>query len=133
MVFVNPDVRNNYNVEYAAQVHYYLTGGVVLDAGTDLKIKPTTQIKFTDGAPVLADFNVHAIYKDKFSLGAFYRTSNTAGIMANAIANDNFTIFYSFDTVLGDIGQYVRGSHEIGVQFMVPYYENSKVRVPRYF
>jgi type IX secretion system PorP/SprF family membrane protein len=133
MVFVNPDVRANYNVEYAAQVHYYLTGGVVLDAGTDLKIKPTTQIKFTDGAPVLADFNVHAIYKDKFSLGAFYRTSNTAGIMANAIANDNFTIFYSFDTVLGDIGQYVRGSHEIGVQFMVPYYENSKVRVPRYF
>lgn len=133
MVFINPDVRQNYNVEYAAQVHYYLTGGVVLDAGTDLKIKPTTQIKFTNGAPVLADFNVHAIYKDKFSLGAFYRTSKSIGVMANVIMNDNFTLFYSFDSALGDINQYVRGSHEMGLQFMIPYVENSKVRVPRYF
>lgn len=133
MVFVNADVRNNYNVEYAAQLHYYISGGYVFDLSETTKLKTTTQVKFTNGAPVLADINVHAMYKDMFSIGAFVRTAQTTGIMANVKLNDNFNLCYSYDYAFGVLGSYIRSSHEIGLQFMIPYVENSKVRVPRYF
>jgi hypothetical protein len=34
------------------------------DVDYDLKLKATTQIKFVNGVPMQADFNLHALYKD---------------------------------------------------------------------
>jgi type IX secretion system PorP/SprF family membrane protein len=133
MVFVPTDMRNNVNLEYAAVTQYYVSAGFVMNAGKDLKIKPTTQVKIANGVPVQADLNLHAIYLDDYSLGAFYRTGGEGGIMASAMVNSTFTLVYSFDTQFAPLNQYVRNSHEFGIQYMIPYVPNSRVRAPRYF
>jgi type IX secretion system PorP/SprF family membrane protein len=134
MVFVPADQRaNNVNVAYAATTQYYAVAGYVIDAGPDWKVKPTTQIKIANGVPVEADFNLHAIYMDDFSLGAFVRTGGEGGVMAMANVSPNFTILYSYDTRWAPLNQYVRSSHEFGIQYMIPYVSNSRVKAPRYF
>jgi type IX secretion system PorP/SprF family membrane protein len=133
MVFIPQDVRQNQNVAYAAELHYYLSGGMVFDMNDRVKLKPTTQIKIVNGVPVQADLNLHAIFDDVFSLGAFYRTQADIGLMSMVQLNDQFNFVYSYDSKLSPLNEYVRGSHEFGLQFMIPYTSNHRVPVPRYF
>jgi len=133
MVFVGDNPVNNVDISYATNTQFYAFAGYVHEVSSDLKIKPTTQIKMVQGAPVQIDLNVHAIYMDDYSLGAFYRTGGEVGIMAMAQVNPNFTLVYAYDHRLAPINQYVNGSHEFGVQYAIPYVSNRRVITPRYF
>jgi hypothetical protein len=53
--------------------------------------------------------------------------------MAMAKLNGNFNLMYSFDSKTSPLNEYVRGSHEVGIQYMISPKENSRVKVPRYF
>jgi len=99
----------------------------------DLKLKPTTQVKFVNGTPMQADFNLHLIYKDFGSIGGFFRTGGDIGFMTMVKLNPSFNLVYSFDSKTSPLNEYVRGSHEIGIQYMISPKENSRVKVPRYF
>ena len=133
MVFVPQNTVNNMNIEYAAKTQYNFSAGVVLDVNDDVKLKPTTQVKVGYGIPVQVDINLHAIYKDNYSIGAFYRTEGDIGIMASAAVSPSFTLVYSYDSKLSPLNTYIKGSHEFGLQYMIPYVANGRVRVPRYF
>ena len=133
MVFVGDNPVNNVDISYATNTQFYAFAGYVHEVSSDLKIKPTTQIKMVQGAPVQIYLNVHAIYMDDYSLGAFYRTGGEVGIMAMAQVNPNFTLVYAYDHRLAPINQYVNGSHEFGVQYAIPYVSNRRVITPRYF
>jgi hypothetical protein len=80
-----------------------------------------------------ADFNLHALYKDFGSIGAFYRTGGDIGLMAAVQLNPNFKFMYSYDSKTAPLNEYIRGSHEFGLQYMIPYKSNSRMKVPRYF
>lgn len=134
MVFISPNTAaSGVNLNYVSEMHYYAMAGVVLNVNDDLKLKPTTQVKFVNGAAMQADFNLHLLYKDYGSIGGFFRTGGDIGVMANVNLNQNFNLLYSFDSKTSPLNEYVRGSHEIGIQYMIPHKENSRVRVPRYF
>lgn len=133
MVFVNNNSVNNVDIEYATNTQYYAFAGYVIDVNTDVKLKPTTQIKMVQGAPMQIDLNMHLIYLDDYSIGGFYRTGGEAGIMAMANITPSFTIVYSYDSRMAPLNEYTGGSHEFGIQYMIPYISNSKTRVPRYF
>ena len=134
MVFVPANQKNNTSIEYAATTQYYLTAGMVVDVNDDIKLKPTTQVKVAmGGMPIQADFNLHAIYKDNYSIGAFYRTEGDVGVMAMAQVSPSFTIVYAYDSQLAPLNTYIQGSHEFGIQYMLPYVSSNRVRVPRYF
>lgn len=133
MVFVGDNPVNNVDISYATSTQYYAFAGFVHEVNSDWKIKPTTQIKMVQGAPIQADLNVHAIYKDDYSVGAFYRTGGELGIMAMAQVSPNFTLVYSYDHRLAPVNNYVNGSHEFGVQYAIPYVANRRVIAPRYF
>ena len=134
MVFISPNTAGSgVNLNYVSQMHYYAIAGVVLDVSDEIKLKPTTQVKMVSGAQMQADFNLHLLYKDFGSIGAFYRTGGDVGVMANFNINQHFNLLYSFDSKTAPLNEYVRGSHEIGLQYMIPYKENSRVKVPRYF
>ena len=134
MVFVSPNTTaSGINLNYISQTHYYATGGMVFDVDYDLKLKATTQIKFVNGVPMQADFNLHALYKDFGSIGAFYRTGGDIGLMAAVQLNPNFKFMYSYDSKTAPLNEYIRGSHEFGLQYMIPYKSNSRMKVPRYF
>ena len=68
-----------------------------------------------------------------YSIGAFYRTEGDIGIMASAAVSPSFTLVYSYDSKLSPLNTYIKGSHEFGLQYMIPYVANGRVRVPRYF
>ncbi len=133
MVFVSENMVGNVDVSYAATTQYYMVAGYVHDVSDDIKIKPTTQLKFAQGMPMQLDINVHAIYQDNYSLGLFYRTGGEAGIMAMAKVADDFNIVYSYDSRLAPVNEYVNGSHEFGIQYTLPYVSHKRVITPRYF
>ena len=133
MVFVKNNSVNNVDIEYATNTQYYAFAGYVIDVNTDVKLKPTTQIKMVQGAPMQIDFNMHLIYLDDYSIGGFYRTGGEAGIMAMANITPSFTIVYSYDSRMAPLNEYTGGSHEFGIQYMIPYIPNNQTRVPRYF
>ncbi len=133
MVFVKNKSVSNVDIEYATNTQYYAFAGYVIDVNTDVKLKPTTQIKMVQGAPMQVDLNLHLIYLDNYSIGGFYRTGGEAGIMAMANLSPSFTLVYSYDSRMAPLNEYTGGSHEFGVQYMIPYISNSKTRVPRYF
>jgi type IX secretion system PorP/SprF family membrane protein len=133
MVFVGDNPVNNVDISYATTTQYYAFAGFVQEVNSDWKIKPTTQVKMTQGVPLQVDLNVHAIYKDDYSIGAFYRTGGELGIMAMAQVSPNFTLVYAYDHRLAPVNNYVNGSHEFGVQYAIPYVANRRVIAPRYF
>jgi len=134
MVFINSRTApSGVNLDYVSEMHYYAIAGAVFEINDDLKLKPTTQVKFVNGAARQADLNLHLIYKDFGSIGGFYRTGGDIGVMAMAKLNGNFNLMYSFDSKTSPLNEYVRGSHEVGIQYMISPKENSRVKVPRYF
>ena len=134
MVFINPRTApSGVNLDYVSEMHYYAIAGAVFEINDDLKLKPTTQVKFVNGAAMQADLNLHLIYKDFGSIGGFYRTGGDIGVMAMAKLNGNFNLMYSFDSKTSPSNEYVRGSHEVGIQYMISPKENSRGKVPRYF
>ena len=72
MVFINPRTApSGVNLDYVSEMHYYAIAGAVFEINDDLKLKPTTQVKFVNGAAMQADLNLHLIYKDFGSIGGF--------------------------------------------------------------
>ena len=53
--------------------------------------------------------------------------------MAMAKVADDFAIVYSYDSRLAPVNQYVNGSHEFGIQYMIPYVSKNRIIAPRYF
>lgn len=132
-VFVGDNPVNNFDIKYAINLHVYAFAGYVFDISKELKIKPTTQIKMTQGAPIQADLNLHFIFLDDYSIGGFYRMGGEAGIMAMAQISPYFSVVYSYDHRLAPINYYVNGSHEFGLQFTLPTQSNRRLVDPRYF
>lgn len=70
-------IKNYYKYEdggYFAQEerHYYFIAGGLLRLDQEIKLKPTTFVKLTQGAPISIDLTAEVLFKDKFSLGAFF-------------------------------------------------------------
>lgn len=134
MVFINERTApSGVNLDYVSEMHYYAIAGTVIDLTRDVKLKPTTQVKFVNGTPMQLDMNLHLFYKDFGSIGGFFRTGGDIGIMTMVQLNPSFQLFYSFDSKTSPLNEYVRGSHEFGLQYMISPKENSRVKVPRYF
>ncbi|MEY3781093.1 MAG: hypothetical protein RLZZ510_1076 [Bacteroidota bacterium] len=134
MVFINERTApSGVNLDYVSEMHYYAIAGAVFEINDDVKLKPTTQVKFVNGAPMQADLNLHLFYKDFGSIGGFFRTGGDIGFMTMVKLNPSFNVLYSFDSKTSPLNEYVRGSHEIGIQYMISPKENSRVKVPRYF
>ncbi|HBH47961.1 MAG TPA: hypothetical protein DDX98_04945, partial [Bacteroidales bacterium] len=68
---------------------------------------------------------INVRYLDSFVLGGGYRLNE--GIIANAEyhMNQQFSIGYSYDYSLGDIGAFSSGSHELGLLYYFGYKLNT--------
>lgn len=122
--------------------HYYLTGGLVFNAGEALKIHPSLLFKYVpNNAPLQFDANLMFLLKDVFWIGASYRhafiteadkaSESVDGIIAFQLKN-GLKIGYAYDYTLSDIRRYTSGSHEIMLGFDVKN-GNERIVTPRYF
>lgn len=130
--------QNDYNFNFDLtkssflRRHYVLTGGYVFEVSPMVKLKPSTLLKYVANAPLEADINLTAYYKDMISAGVSYRTNDAVVFMVEYQANNYFRIGYAYDMTTSTIRNYSHGSHEImiGVDFGK---DLIKVKTPRYF
>lgn len=132
-----PKLINNDNNEFSEylaleQVHYYLTGGYVFDLTDNVKLRPTTILKATNGAPLSVDFTAAAIFNEKFYLGATYRLDDAVGGFLDVELFDGFRAGYAYEYPISDIRPYTSGSHEVLLIYEFRF-KNTRYKSPRFF
>ena len=125
---------NNEHREYVAleQVHYYLTGGYVFDLNDRLKLRPTSLLKYTSGAPLSVDISSTFIYDEKVYLGANYRIDDAIGAFVDFQVIPALRIGYAYEYSISDLQPYTSGSHEILMIYEFRL-QNTKYKSPRFF
>ncbi len=111
--------------------HLFLTGGYVFQLNDDLKFKPSTLIKMTQGAPLSLDLSANFLMREKFEVGASYRWNDSVSAMMNFKVTKDLRVGYSYDYTLTDIGKHTSGTHEVFLLFDIN--NNFIILSPRYF
>ncbi len=92
-----------------------LYGGIIIPAGNDFKIKPSTLLQYADKG-FLFDLNCSfLILKERLELGVSYRSSSTLVAMAQVKINQ-LRIGYAYDYALGK-PSVINTSHEIMLRY----------------
>ncbi len=93
--------------------HYYLNAGHVLELNEDFDLKPSVLIKFQPQAPPEADLNLNLLFKDRFWLGAGYRTGDGAVAMLEFQISHLLRVGYAYDMNTSRLRHFNGGSHEV--------------------
>ena len=112
--------------------HYYVHGGKVIHAGESFDVKPSALVKYTPGAPIEADINCNALYRERIWLGLGYRTGDALVAMAEYQISPQLRIGYAYDMTTSKLRTYTNGSHEVmlGIDFGK---DLVRIKTPRYF
>lgn len=108
----------------------YASGGLVFNLSTDVKFKPTFMSKLVEGAPFQYDLSANFLLREKFWLGAMYRSGDAVGVIAQWIFQNRFRVGYSADFTTTDVRNYHKGVHEVMVSYELDWH---KFISPRYF
>lgn len=106
------EIDANDEVQYQNKMHLFLIAGYVFDINDDLKLKPSTVIKQTAGAPLSFDISANALFKEKFELGVSYRYQDAITAMAGIEVLQDLRIGYAYDFNTSALKTYNNGSHE---------------------
>lgn len=132
------DFENNYNnLSVNAEMrHYFFIAGLIFDLGQNVKFKPTMLTKATfsseSGAPVELDLTANFLIKEKFWLGAMFRTGDSFGFIAQWIIDKKLRIGYSYDYTTSNLQNFHNGSHEIMISYEMRFLKEMFAS-PRYF
>jgi len=108
-----------------------LTGGYLFILNDELKLKPTTLLRYRLESGLQGDVNANLIYRDKVWLGASVRTGDSVVGMLEVLPTPQWRVGYAYDIGISSLLPYHRGSHELLVQYEFGY--RIRVRDPRYF
>lgn len=117
---------------YKEKMNYYLIGGYVFDLNPNLKFKPAFMGKMVEGAPLQVDVSANFLFNDKFVLGAAWRWSAAASLMAGFQINEGLYIGYGYDLDTTKLAHYNSGSHEIFLRFEL-FNRQKRIISPRFF
>ncbi len=117
---------------YKEKMNYYLIGGYVFDLNPNLKFKPAFMGKMVEGAPLQVDISANFLFNDKFVLGAAWRWSAAASLMAGFQINEGLYIGYGYDLDTTKLAHYNSGSHEIFLRFEL-FNRQKRIISPRFF
>lgn len=112
--------------------HYFGIVGAVIPVSSNWKIRPTSQVKATIGAPISVDISLAGIYQDKVWLGSMYRLNAAFGVFAQYQISPSFRIGLASDFSTTQIRKYNYGTYE----FLLSYdfsFNKQGIRSPRYF
>ena len=113
-------------------MNLYVIAGHVFDLSSEIKLKPAFLVKAVQGAPLQADLSANFMFVDKFVLGAAYRWSAAASIMAGFQANESLYIGYGYDLETTRLKNYNSGSHEIFLRYEF-FNREKRIVSPRFF
>ncbi len=113
------------------KMHYFLTSGYVFELSDKLKLKPSTMVKATSGAPVSVDLSLNLLIDEKFEVGLSHRFDDSISGMVGFNVNEDFRIGYAYDYTTTKFGDYINsGTHEIILLFD---FNRRNLKSPRFF
>jgi type IX secretion system PorP/SprF family membrane protein len=110
--------------------NFHLGGGLKIDAGSKIKLKPSFLLKYNIGTTPQIDLNLMAEFNRFFEAGVSYRTSESIIALFKINANQQLSFMYSLGIPLGDLLSYSSGSHELGIKYNFLY--KTKAQNPRF-
>ncbi len=114
------------------RMHLYLIGGYVFTLNPSLKFKPSTFVKYADGAPLIFDVSANFLINEKLHLGLSYRWNDSINALLGFYISPKFQFGYSYDYTTTNLGNYNAGSHELFLRFnLIP--RITKLKSPRFF
>jgi type IX secretion system PorP/SprF family membrane protein len=112
------------------KMHYFITSGYVFDIADNLKLKPSTMIKATSGAPISIDLSANLLVDEKVEVGLSYRIEDSISGLVGFRVNEDFRIGYAYDYTTTRLGNFNSGSHEIILLFE---FNKKNIKSPRFF
>lgn len=97
----------------------YGIAGYVFDITNNFKLRPSTVIKHTNGAPITLDASLNALFYDKFELGASYRYDTAFAALVGFNITQNLKIGYAYDLSLSALENFNDGGHEILLRYNI--------------
>lgn len=114
-----------------AAYNYFLNGGFNVDLNADFNFRTSALIGYRSGYSTQIYLNSMLGYKEKVWVGLGYRTRNVIFGMLQCQLNYQLRLAYSYDFSYGGLGEYLNGSHEIGLNYVFRY--SRKMLSPRSF
>lgn len=114
------------------RMNFYLIGGYVFDFSPSIKFKPAFLMKSVEGAPLQLDLSGNFLINEKFTIGAAWRWSAAASVMAGFQISDGLFVGYGYDLETTRLSRYNSGSHEIFLRFEL-FSKYDKIISPRFF
>lgn len=96
--------------------HYYVYGGYRITVNEDIELRPGILGKYERSGPFEMDLALALWYKNAFSVGMSYRTSDAVNLMVQARVA-SFLLGYSYDMTVSGLRTFNTGSHEIFIGF----------------
>ncbi|RKE91003.1 type IX secretion system PorP/SprF family membrane protein [Ichthyenterobacterium magnum] len=106
------DLDVNNDILYQNAAHLFLIGGYVFDINDDFKLKPSTVVKQTMGAPLSFDISTNVLYQEKFELGVSYRYQDAVTAMVGIEVLPDLRVGYAYDFNTSVLNDFNSGSHE---------------------
>ncbi len=116
----------------AERRHYFFIAGGVFDIARQWKLRPTTQLKVTNGAPMSIDLSAAAIYNEKLWLGLMHRWGDSFGAFVQYQLTPQFKAGIAYDQTITDLAGYNVGSYEVLLSYDFVF-QNKGLRSPRFF
>lgn len=104
-------------------IHFH-TGKTFTLSGA-LKMQPVLLVKYSMVSMVQMDVGLNAIYKDFYTGGLMFRSSDALIVMANAKLTPQLRIGLSYDYCIGKLSKYNNGSMEVIIQYRFGYQVNT--------
>ena len=117
---------------YKERLNLYFIGGYVFDITPNLKFKPAFLAKAVEGAPLQVDVSGNFLINEKFVLGAAWRWSAAASLIAGFQVSDGIYIGYGYDLETTKLANYNSGSHEVFLRFEL-FKRAERIASPRFF
>ncbi len=133
----NQGVVNDFTGEVP---HYYLMLGCIATLTEDLKLRPAALAKYVKNTPINLDLNLSLGFKEKYWVGATYRTGldlaktdfGSFDLLFQYQVNQQLMVGLAYDLALSEIRKTNSGTYEIMLEYGF-WKEGRGVRNPRFF
>jgi type IX secretion system PorP/SprF family membrane protein len=119
--------------EMAEERHYFIASGYVHRLSESIRLKPNVMLKAVEGAPLIVDVNLNALYKGKVEFGLGYRLNDAFMAMINLRVNKSLRIGYSYDYTSTKVNNFSKGSHELLLIYDLNVFYDGFNKSPRFF
>lgn len=102
-------------------IHYMLNGGFFSNLSDGIRINPGILVKYNPSNAFQIDLNMNVILKEKFWLGASYRSRTGLIWLIQFQANNQARIAYTYGMDFSTLGNYHKGTHEIMLKYVFNY------------